>query len=434
MPKFEFVNHSCVILSHNNVSLAMDPWFEGSVFNNSWDLLSKTPKKSIVSLKKSNFIWFSHEHPDHFNPPNLKIFSDKNNFLFQKTIDGRVVKFLRKISPHVNEINFKDTFKLTKDFTIQVIPFQYLDSMSIIKINNLTILNLNDCDIKNDFQLKFIKDLTGPIDVLLVQFSYAIGKSNKLNKDQRQKWSIEILKKLSYVIKFLKPKTVIPFASFCYFSKLDNFYMNDSSNKIDKTIEYLSKENPDVKFLCFYPGDTWDFHSNVSNLNSFNKYNKDYQKIDILPYYEKRIDFDILKNSSNKFIETINRNNNLFYFYKFLNKNNYKIFFKLKDLNKTFFFDFTNGLVEINDFTSNQPWCSLTSQSLNNLFTSGYGYDALIIGGRFESNKLGLNSLNKIFKFQAKNYQNIYYNIDSILNNFLKKIFKTSKIFHNRQL
>jgi hypothetical protein len=67
-----------------------------------------------------------------------------------------------------------------------------------------------------------------------------------------------------------------------------------------------------------------------------------------------------------------------------------------------------------------------------NLFTSGYGYDSLIIGGRFESNSKGLNILNKIFKFQAKNYQNIYYNFDNILNSFFKKIFKTSKIFHKR--
>ena len=303
MSNLEFVNHSCLILSHNGVSLAMDPWIEGSVFNNSWDLLSKTKEKSIESLKKSDFIWFSHEHPDHFNPPNLKIFSDKNNFLFQKTIDGRVVNFLKKISPKVNEIHFKDIFRLGKDFTIQVVPFQYLDSMSIIKINNLTILNLNDCDLKNEFQLKFIKDLTGPIDILLVQFSYAIGKSNRYNNNEREKWSIEILQKLSNNIKFLKPKTVIPFASFCYFSKHDNFYMNDSSNKIDKTIEYLSKENPNVKFLCFYPGDKWDLNSDFSNINSFNKYNEDYKKINILPNHEKLIHFNTLKTSSNNFIE-----------------------------------------------------------------------------------------------------------------------------------
>ena len=198
--------------------------------------------------------------------------------------------------------------------------------MSIIKINNITILNLNDCDIKNDFQLKFIKKLTGPIDILLVQFSYAIGKSNKDNKDERKKWSIEILKKLSSNIKFLNPKTVIPFASFCYFSKKDNFYMNDSSNKIDKTIEYLSKENPNVKFLCLYPGDMWDLHSNLSNIDSFNKYNEDYKKINVIPYYEKTIDFNNLKASSDEFIDILSKKIIFFIFIIFLIRINIKYF------------------------------------------------------------------------------------------------------------
>ena len=432
MSKFEFVNHSCIILSHNNISLAMDPWIQGSVFNNSWDLLSKTPEKSIESLKRSQFIWFSHEHPDHFNPPNLNIFSDKNSFLFQKTVDKRVIKFLSKISPNVKEIDFKENFQISQNFSIQVVPFQYLDSMSIVKIENLTILNLNDCDIKNDFQLKYIKDRTGPIDVLLVQFSYAIGKSNRNNRDERKKWSNEILSKLSKNIKFLKPKIVIPFASFCYFSKQDNFYMNDSVNDIESTINYLSKENSNVKFLCFYPGDTWDFNSNITNSNAFNKYNKDYKKINILPHNEKVIDCNILIDSCNKFINATKKNNNLFPLYRFFNRNKYKIFFRLTDLNKTYLFNFDKGLVETNVSYINKPWCSLSSQSLRNLFTSGYGYDALIIGGRFESNNKGLNTLNKIFKFQAKNYQNIYYNFNNILNSFFKKIFKTSKIFHTR--
>ena len=71
MIKFEFVNHSSFILSYNDTSLASDPWIEGSVFNKSWDLLSETPNKSKQNLINSKYIWFSHEHPDHFNPKNL---------------------------------------------------------------------------------------------------------------------------------------------------------------------------------------------------------------------------------------------------------------------------------------------------------------------------------------------------------------------------
>ena len=432
MPELEFINHSSLILSHNDVSLAMDPWIEGSVFNNSWNLLSKTPHKSIENLKKSKYVWFSHEHPDHFCPPNLKIFSEKNNFLFQKTIDGRVVNYLKNISPNVKEISFNEKFQLADNFSIEVIPFQYLDSMLIARINNITILNLNDCDIKNNSQLKLIKKRTGPIDILLVQFSYAIGKSNKNNKKERESWSKEILKKLSKNIKILNPKIVIPFASFCFFSRYDNFYMNDSINRIDKTIEFLSYENRDVKFLSFYPGDIWDLKTNVSNYEPLKKYANDYNKIDILPLNEKKIYYDELKNSSDKFISTIKRKNNLFNIYNFFYKNQSKIFFTLTDTKENYFFDFKKGLISSNDIFKDDPWCSLSSQSLKNLFTSGYGYDALIIGGRFESNKEGLGSLDRIFKFQAKNYQNIYYNFNTLINKMFYRLFNKSSIFHKR--
>ena len=111
---------------------------------------------------------------------------------------------------------------------------------------------------------------------------------------------------------------------------------------------------------------------------------------------------------------------------------NHKIFFNLTDINKIFSFDFKNGLVEINNISSNDPVCSLKSESLNQLFSSGYGYDALIIGGRFEANDVGLKNLNNIFKFQAKNYQNIYYNFNDVLLRLFKKIFNLANKFYQR--
>ncbi len=433
MNKLEFINHSCIILSNKNISLAMDPWTEGSVFNNSWNLLVNTPNNLVENLKKSNYVWFSHEHPDHFNPPNLKIFNQKTNFLFQKTKDKRVVNFLSKISNNLKELSFKEEFFLDESFSIQIIPFQYIDSMCLIKLNNIRILNLNDCDIKNENQLKIIKNLCGQIDLLLVQFSYAIGKSNKENTDERRIWSSTILKKLSKTINFLKPKNVIPFASFCYFSRNDNFYLNDSINKIGYTINVLKKNNPEVNFLCLYPGDVWDFNSSWNNDISINKYSSHYNKISPIQIDSKTIDFSKNQEVSNKFINTTIKNNNLFFLYNFFNKKNYDIFFNLTDLKIKCKFDFQNGLQEVSKFDLTKPYCSLSSDSLYQLFNSGYGYDALIIGGRFEANKLGLKNLNKIFKFQAKNYQNIFYNYQSIFYNFIKKFLNKNILFYNRE-
>ena len=432
MIKFEFVNHSSFIISKDNFSLASDPWIEGSVFNNSWDLLVETPAKSIKNLTNSNYVWFSHEHPDHFNPRNLNIFSNNNTFLFQKTKDRRVVSYLSKISKNIIELSSENTIKICDNFTFRIIPFQYLDSFSITKINNITILNLNDCDIKKISQLEYIKNICGKIDILLVQFSYAIGKSNVDEIKQRKDWAKAILLKLSKNIKFLNPKVVIPFASFCFFSNYNNFYLNDSINKIDYTIKFLQENNPNIKFKCFYPGDVWDLKSDFDINVALNKYNLQYKKIKPKVQNVKKFNYSDLNVVSKKFIKITKENNNLFSIYNLLNKKFHNIYFLLTDLNKIYFFDFENGLVEKDFIKKDFPLCKLDSETLFQLFSSGYGYDSLIIGGRFEANKKGLKCLDKIFKFQAKNYQNIFYNYQSLLKKLLNKIFSTNKIYYER--
>ena len=430
--KFEFINHSCFILTNNNITLAVDPWLEGSVFNKSWELLVDTPKSSLGNVKNCDYIWFSHEHPDHFNPQDVKKFPTDKKYLFQKTKDKRVINFLKKFSKNVLELNSNQVFKLNKDFSIQVLPFQDLDSFCIIKINDLTILNLNDCDIKNSKELKFIKEKAGNIDILFAQFSYAIGKSNKEDKKTREEISKKILENLSRTISYLKPKKVVPFASFCFFSRKDNFYLNDSINKIGDTISFLKKKHLDVEFLCFYPGDIWDLNNEWKNEESLNKYIDHYKNIQPSNNIDDIIKFSELESISLKFISTTKKNNNLFDIYNFINKKYHSIFFKLTDSNIFLKFDFDKGLQKTFNITDENPICELTSESLKQLFIGGYGYDALTIGGRYEANKLGEKCLKKIFKFQTKNYQNQFYNFTDILQRLFSKIFKNSRAIPDR--
>jgi UDP-MurNAc hydroxylase len=432
MSTFEFINHSSFCLKKNNTTLVVDPWIEGTVFNNSWDLLTKTPKESLETVKNADYIWFSHEHPDHFNPPNIKKFAHNKNFIFQKTKDKRVINFLMKYSNNVKELSYNDTLFLDDDFSIRVIPFQDLDSFCIIKIGDKTILNLNDCDIKNDIEINQIKKFSGSIDILLAQFSYAIGKSNKDQSKIRELLSNNILENLSHTISILKPKYFIPFASFCYFSKFDNFYLNDSINKVDTTINFLKKNNPDVNFLCFYPGDKWNFKSPVNNTIAFSKYHKDYNSISPNKLSTDNVNYDKLKDVAEKFIKKTKKKNNLFFYYNLFNNKYYSIYFKLTDIKIYLHFDFKNGLTKINNIDSFKQYCELSSDSLYQLFSSGYGYDALMIGGRYEANHLGNKCLNKIFKFQTKNYQNHYYNYSNILNRIIKKFSKFSRILPER--
>ena len=84
-----WINHAGYILKHAGITLACDPWIEGKVFDNGWDLCSPT-KLKYDEFSVVTHIWFSHEHPDHFNPSNIKNIDSE----IRKNI---VVKFLLSI-------------------------------------------------------------------------------------------------------------------------------------------------------------------------------------------------------------------------------------------------------------------------------------------------------------------------------------------------
>ena len=67
----EFVNHASLLVSAGDVRLLSDPWLEGKVFHDGWALTAPTAM-TFDDFKNVTHIWFSHEHPDHFLPDNLK--------------------------------------------------------------------------------------------------------------------------------------------------------------------------------------------------------------------------------------------------------------------------------------------------------------------------------------------------------------------------
>ena len=96
----QFINHASILISNGNKTILTDPWYKGGVFDDGWNLLYENEEEKIRQiLNQVDFIWLSHEHPDHFS---IKFFIDYEDlikkrdikFLFQKTKDRRVFNFL----------------------------------------------------------------------------------------------------------------------------------------------------------------------------------------------------------------------------------------------------------------------------------------------------------------------------------------------------
>ncbi len=209
------------------------------------DLLCETSDDQILDvLNNVTHIWISHEHPDHFSIPFFKKFAKQINerkikILFQETKDKRVVQFLKNLSIDYFELKDNIDLKLDDHFSVTCIQDGFYDSALLVTHENEKILNLNDCDVTTQNKAKEIFSKTGEVDVLLTQFSYAAWKGGVANKKWRVEAALEKLQTVGLQISIFKPKFVIPFASFVYFSNQENSYLNNSINKPKDVVERL---------------------------------------------------------------------------------------------------------------------------------------------------------------------------------------------------
>ena len=64
----QFINHASILVSHGDISLLSDPWYQGDAFHKGWNLIHELKDDEIITLlDRVTHIWISHEHPDHFS-------------------------------------------------------------------------------------------------------------------------------------------------------------------------------------------------------------------------------------------------------------------------------------------------------------------------------------------------------------------------------
>jgi len=228
MTDIKFINHACFTVTSNGEMVLFDPWFTGSVFNNSWSLLEETEIDSL-DFSLLSFIAITHEHPDHLHWETLKRIkqSCKNNIkiIIPKRKNKNVKNNLIKLGYIVAEIPHNKEYKISTNFSISNFPTGH-DSAYVLKTSDKVILNQNDCKLTPQ-QCMAIKSNYKDIDVYFMQFSLAGYYANKDDHTGLEKAKLEHIKMFEEYGSIFKPKITVPFASFIYFSRQKNSFLNE---------------------------------------------------------------------------------------------------------------------------------------------------------------------------------------------------------------
>lgn len=432
------INHASIFVSNGYKSILTDPWYFGDAFDDGWNLLFENKEEEILKiLNQTNYIWISHEHPDHFSIPFYKKYFSvlKNNkieIFFQKTKDKRVVGFLKSLGLSVIELSDGDEYEIEKDFTIITQRSDFYDSALVIKIKDKKIFNLNDCPMSEVKDILEFKKKYGKCDYLFSQFSYAAWKGGEKNLKWRRQAADEKIKTIINQSNILEAKYTLPFASFVYFSNNYNFYLNDSMNSPKKILD--ETKNQISKYIFLKPYEKIYLSNPEFKNDGATFWNEEFKNISLKKRELKKYSFDELNNFYIKYVKRMFKKNSyilckILSIFKFL-----KIFqplvIKLSDIDKTCEIDVINKKFMITD---KEPDIEMHSKSLKLIFTQDYGFDTLTINGCFEEIKtngfvkltqsLALGNLNNLGIYLNGK---IFFNISVILL-FLKKLIKVRR-------
>jgi hypothetical protein len=234
--KLTFLNHASFSIETNESITLVDPWYFGRIFNNSWSLLGDTDD-SQIDYSKVKYISVSHEHPDHLHWPTLKYIKSKTDneitIIFPRRTNPNVMNECKKLGYSFAYIDHYIETEIEEGFTITTFPEGH-DSALVYRIGDKVICNQNDAYL-DDIVLPKMKQMFPIIDLWLFQFSLAgyYGNSTEPNIIKQNGTQFHIDKFLRYQ-NYLNPKMSVPFASYVYFCKQYNDYINDYAvNLID---------------------------------------------------------------------------------------------------------------------------------------------------------------------------------------------------------
>ena len=425
----QLINHASISIKlSKDTYLLSDPWYEGSAFDNGWKLLYENNDESILQiLGKINYIFISHEHPDHFSIIFFKKYSQyikekKITIIFQQTLDKRVENFLTKKLELDLIILERNKTKELAGQKITLIDCGTIDSGIIVETNKTYHININDCDFTSA-QLKKIKGIlqNNKKIVIYMQFSYAAYRSDD---EWLKRASIYKLEKLLEIYKYFKADLLVPFASFIYFSSPENFRLNKYMNNVKTTSNFLNQNkinycilNPDQSEIDIEDLINDQNVRDTVNANSINFWDEKF--INIKPSEDKFEKLEISDDLKKNFLLRIKKKNTLFLMY-LLRCFSFKYFFgdiiiHVSDNRETYILNFFK-ILRNDNLARSEIDIEMKSKRFIFLLKEPYGLDTLSVNGCFDSlKKDGFENFIRSVGFVVLNQVNMGINVRDLI-------------------
>jgi len=264
-----------MLMESAGTRILMDPWLTDPTYHGTW---WHYPPLEIDArdLPKLDYLYVSHEHPDHFDPPTLRQL-DKDvhviiaNFKRKRFRDRLAALGFKRIT----EVDFGRDFQCNgSGLTLRLIPPDrpWDDSAILVRDPETTVFNVNDCHL-DDATLRRLGQ-EQQIDLAFLTFTgasqypgcFEFPLASKIERWRQSKES-HVEEFVSWAT-LLRTKRAVPAAGNFALLAPDQLFLNTSNyvNTPQDAVDRLRVAAPEIEGLQMNPGDVWTSDGRLTRL------------------------------------------------------------------------------------------------------------------------------------------------------------------------
>lgn len=248
--KVTLVCQASLLVETRGVRILSDPWYEGRIYGDAWELCPAPA--AFPEVGRLDAIYLSHAHPDHFHVPTLR------RLLPAVGADVAVLVprlFFPVMRDALASLGYRNVVEMEpgRAFDFRGVrlfcqQYRFNDSLLVVE-GDETLVNLNDCPVRGatlrDLARRFPR-----VDYLFAQ--YAVAQAYPFAYEGATgDWDAgDLIERFDSYARLLRPRHMVPFASFVRFCHPDNAHMNPHRTTLDALVA-RSTSRPTV----LYPGD-----------------------------------------------------------------------------------------------------------------------------------------------------------------------------------
>ena len=249
--KITLVSHASLLIETRGITILTDPWYEGRIYHDAWELCPPPPQ--LPDFSRLGALFISHGHPDHLEPRTLARIREARG----PDLPVFVARFPENtLKPALEELGFRNITEMHPGVRFEAFPGVFffsqqfrLDDALLVVEGDETLININDCPLRG----RVLRDLAQRFraDYVTAQFAIAQGYpycyENAVEADFTRD---DLIARFDSFGQVLQPRHLIPFASFVRFCHADNAHMNAHRTSLE---ELRAKCRSPLTIL--YPGD-----------------------------------------------------------------------------------------------------------------------------------------------------------------------------------